>query len=314
MGSSFTKFVDSSSSNKPLSELLQASPAILKGVTEADAEQLELAFSIDTVEALARNSIYANAQALLAASDTPNFDPGPPNDWSVHFHGAPCQHYVDHSSGRFRLAFGPVFYRGRLDGTARILIVGQDPSTDEILAQRAFVGSSGQRLQGLLKKLGITRSYVMMNTFIFSVFKQFDSELRQISLETPILSWRNDTFDRVGATNPIEAVIAVGAGARHAVEHWPGAKAYPVFEITHPAAPDDVVLPNWNQHLPNLGTSIAPDEGGNQDLTPYAMTFQSDDPEPIPRFDLPFGMPDWHGTGATRSFREGNKMICWSAL
>jgi hypothetical protein len=76
---------------------------------------------------------------------------------------------MTHTSGRYRLDFGPVYYRGRLDNTSRILIVEQDPATNEIIAHRVFVCSSGRRLQGLLQKLGINRSYLMVNTFLFSV-------------------------------------------------------------------------------------------------------------------------------------------------
>src|SRR4051794_40827469 len=31
----------------------------------------------------------------------------------------------------FRVEWGPVFHRGRLDGSARVLIVGQDPATHD---------------------------------------------------------------------------------------------------------------------------------------------------------------------------------------
>jgi uracil-DNA glycosylase len=30
--------------------------------------------------------------------------------------------------GDFRLEWGPVFHRGRLDGSARVLVIGQDPA------------------------------------------------------------------------------------------------------------------------------------------------------------------------------------------
>src|SRR5688500_16462974 len=76
----------------------------------------------------------------------PPFDPGPPPAWAALFDQAPVDHYVTHPSGRFRTTFGPVYYRGRLDGTARVLIVGQDPSTDEVLAQRILIGEAGQRV------------------------------------------------------------------------------------------------------------------------------------------------------------------------
>ena len=68
----------------------------------------------------------------------------------------PLAAYTDHPSGRFRADFGPVYYRGRLDGAA-VLLVGQDPSTDELLGHRILVGDAGQRVQGLLRKIGITR-------------------------------------------------------------------------------------------------------------------------------------------------------------
>ncbi len=97
------------------------------------------------------------------------FDKGPSPSWAQTFFNAPRQFYIDHPSGRFRTEFGPVYYRGRLNGGVKILIIGQDPSTDEVLAQRNLVGSAGQRVQGLLRKLGITKSYVMFNTFLYGI-------------------------------------------------------------------------------------------------------------------------------------------------
>ena len=29
---------------------------------------------------------------------------------------------------RFRIEWGPIFHRGRLDGSARVLVIGQDPA------------------------------------------------------------------------------------------------------------------------------------------------------------------------------------------
>ena len=36
----------------------------------------------------------------------------------------------------FRVEWGPIFHRGRLDGSARILIIGQDPAQHEVVARR----------------------------------------------------------------------------------------------------------------------------------------------------------------------------------
>ncbi|MCI0508114.1 MAG: uracil-DNA glycosylase [Gammaproteobacteria bacterium] len=230
------------------------------------------------------------------------------------FNDAPLAHYINHPQQRFRIDFSPVFYRGRLDGTARLLIVGQDPSTDEILAQRAFVGSSGQRLQGLLHKLGITRSYIILNTFLYGINGQFDNTMKKITQEDAILNYRNALFDQVVAANNIEAVITIGAGARDAVERWPEHQQHAVYNLIHPSAPENMVLPDWNKHLPDLLNSISPDDDGVVDATPYGVQYTAGDEKKIPRYDLPFGIPVWHGTNGTRSIRDGADKIIWNAV
>src|SRR5438045_9690255 len=70
----------------------------------------------------------------------------------------------------FRVEWGPIFHRGRLDGSARLLVIGQDPATHESICRRILVGEAGQRLQGLLAKLGISSRYVLVNTFLYSVY------------------------------------------------------------------------------------------------------------------------------------------------
>src|SRR3954465_15021614 len=70
----------------------------------------------------------------------------------------------------FRTEWGPVFHRGRLDGSARVLVIGQDPGQQENVLRRILSGEAGRRVQGLLAKLGITRSYVMVNALLYSVY------------------------------------------------------------------------------------------------------------------------------------------------
>src|SRR3954452_9567276 len=72
----------------------------------------------------------------------------------------------------FRLEWGPIFHRGRLDGSARVLVIGQDPAQHETIARRILVGEAGHRLQGFLFKLGMDRSYTMGNTFVYCLFGQ----------------------------------------------------------------------------------------------------------------------------------------------
>lgn len=42
----------------------------------------------------------------------------------------------------FRVEWGPVFHRGRLDGTARVLGIGQAPGAHEVIVRRAEVSNT----------------------------------------------------------------------------------------------------------------------------------------------------------------------------
>src|SRR5438445_13034371 len=84
-----------------------------------------------------------------------------------------CREYPDETvypSADFRTEWGPIFHRGRLDGTARVLILGQDPAQHETIARRILVGESGQRIQWFLAKLCIDRCYVRVNEFLYRVY------------------------------------------------------------------------------------------------------------------------------------------------
>jgi hypothetical protein len=60
------KSLDKAYENKSLKEILDASPAALAGVTDADAEHLAAAFSIKTVRQFGSNKFFAVAAALVA--------------------------------------------------------------------------------------------------------------------------------------------------------------------------------------------------------------------------------------------------------
>ena len=47
---------------------------------------------------------------------------------------------IAYPASGFRLEWGPIFHRGRLDGTARVLVIGQDPAQHETIARRILVG------------------------------------------------------------------------------------------------------------------------------------------------------------------------------
>lgn len=291
----------------------------LKGVSEDDRRHLRDAFGIETIGDLASNRFVRAARAIHEDASGMDHDPGPDAEWSRFFATAPLPVYQDHP-GEFRLDFGPIYYRGRLDGTARLLIVGQDPAPNELVGHRAFVGASGQRLQGFLRRLGIRRDYVMVNTYLYPVFGQFSGTLAQLSRDPGILGFRNKFLDRIAELNPLEAVITVGNAAEDAVQRWPGGAAHTTRHITHPSAHDHAaLLANWNQALAVLRPAVEPELGVAVDNSNYGADFTAEDHEPIPRRDLPFGVPEWHGVGShasrarTDTGSTDHKRIIWQA-
>src|SRR5262249_35159613 len=99
-----------------------------------------------------------------------------------------CAEYPDDSAypaSDFRVEWGPIFHRGRLDGSARIVVLGQEPAASEAIVRRILVGVAGQRVQGFLAKLGIDLSYVMVNTFVSSVYGQSGGDKHKMTPPSP---------------------------------------------------------------------------------------------------------------------------------
>lgn len=318
MAGTFDKLVVNAYHGRSASDLAGAPVDAIAGVSASDAEKLRDAFRIETVEELASSPLVRAAQAIAEAAAGLKHDRGPDPEWSAFFETAPLAVYQAHPSN-FRLAFGPVWYRGRLDGTARVLVVGQDPAANELVGQRVFVGASGQRIQGFLRKLGIRRDYVMINTFLYPVFGQFSS-LEALSHDAQIMKFRNDLLDRVAKDNPLEAVIGVGRAGKDAVERWQGLGNLKFEAITHPSAHDNAaLLADWNQGLTVLRPVVDTELGVAPDTTTYGTDWTDADHVPIPRRDLPFGVPEWHGVGShARRGRKADgstdhKLINWTA-
>jgi len=221
-----------------------------------------------------------------------------------------CQDYPAdpvYPAADFRTEWGPIFHRGRLDGSARVLVIGQDPATQETIVRRILVGEAGLRTQGFLAKLGITRSYVMINTFLYSVFTQQGGSTHQN--DAAIAAYRHRWFDALFETNQIEGVVALGTLAKHAWDVWkqtPKGQATNVAfaPIIHPTADRNVhgtaqhtafvkqMLENWNHALTILKPAIAhPDT--QIALVPYGEAFADGDLVEIPEIDLPAGLPPW---------------------
>jgi uracil-DNA glycosylase len=158
-----------------------------------------------------------------------DYDPGPPANrlWARIFAETPNYRGLGRALGgteEFRWHFGPIFYRGRLtDGRAKVLVVGQEGAQDESLGHRAFVGGTGARMQHFLNALGITESYLFVNTFTYPIFGQYNGGalVRLAQHEaSPIVQHRHALFDYTVARNDLRLIVAVGRAAKESVHTW----------------------------------------------------------------------------------------------
>ena len=228
---------------------------------------------------------------MTAATD---FDPGPGPELAEVFAAVPAP--ADPSA--FWFDWGPVFYRGRLDGTARVLCIASDPGATERIAGRTLVGNAGQRVQGFLAKLGLTRSYLCLNAFAYALHPSHSAHAGRMLAEPAPLAWRNRLYD-LAARAPLEAIVAFGVNARDAVALWTSRPQVPLVEIPHPTSHDaQRLLAEWAAAVERLRTIVTPDPDGATSAANYGRTFSEADYAPIPRFDLPFGAPRFLGDDA----------------
>jgi uracil-DNA glycosylase len=236
------------------------------------------------------------------------FDPG--------YDRAPYQDLVDQAPGAtvypfsaFRFEWGPIFHRGRLDGSARVLCIGQDPAQQEAVARRILIGTAGHRAQGFLAKLGFDASYVLINTFLYSVYGQTGGN--QHINDPGITAYRNKWLAAIIQSGSIEAVVAFGTLADTAWTKFLAdptgatARSIPFQHVPHPTSADGhggtaaaiaaakkALLMKWNAAIQALRPAIHhPDH--NTVFVPYGDDFAPADLVPIPRFDLPAGLPVW---------------------
>jgi uracil-DNA glycosylase len=122
----------------------------------------------------------------------------------------------------FRWHFGPMFFRGRLDGSARVVVIGQEGAQDESLAHRSFTGGTGARMQHLLRHIGIDRSYVFVNTFVYPIFGQYNESLRPLAQDprSPIVAHRHRILDKLVDAGEVRLMVAVGLAAKETVATW----------------------------------------------------------------------------------------------
>ena len=267
-----------------------------------------------------------------------DYDPGPAKNrsWSRLFAETPnYRGFGVAMSGNeeFRWHFGPMFYRGRLgDHQVKVLVVGQEGAQDESLSHRSFTGGTGGRMQHLLGHLGINRSYLFLNTFVYPIFGQYNGLLPIIAQNpaSPIAQHRRALFDYAASRNDLSLAIAVGRAAKESLASWveahggtadpdnlhladasvisPGLRMVGVLHpggagkggaVTEIVASFKAAITHVQQWVSADPAWLPVDPGATRSTAAY--TYSSD---PIPFADFPYGVAWRLGRGSTSSNRR----------
>ena len=185
---------------------------------------------------------------------------------------------------------------------------GRDPCSPRVNRSSChLVDEAGKRTQGLLAKLGITQSYAIINTFLYSVYGSINATAAK---NADLIAYRNSWLDALTKSNKIEAVIALGSSADAAWKTWSKTTTGKTFSgayahVTHPTQPESsssvpakiatatqALLVNWNAGLAVLSPALKHPDAPTP-LIPYGTTWGANDRPEIPEADMPAGLPAW---------------------
>lgn len=183
------------------------------------------------------------------------YDPGAPagSKWIELYSTAPNYRQIGKqvlggSGEKFRWEMGPMWYRGRLGkNQVKVFVVGQEGAQDENVSNRAFTGSTGTKTQNFLNHIGIYRSYLFMNTFVYTINGQLGDDpnfqfleqganiaqvrtlppgIFHVSELSPIVRYRHKLFDNMLVENAGSAALfmGVGSGGKASLATWINAR------------------------------------------------------------------------------------------
>jgi Uracil DNA glycosylase superfamily len=191
-------------------------------------------------------------------------------------------------------------------------------------------------MQHFLQHLGITHSYLFLNTFVYPIFGQYEGDhllwLGQ-NPNSPIVKHRHAIFDYALEQHDIRLIVAVGRAAKETVHTWVQSHggACPlgfhdvercaasalgpdvrIVGVVHPGAAGQggsttAILADFKRALTHIATwtdaepSWLPVDPGATRGAPASYKYRS---APIPFRDLPYGTSWRVGQGGTSSNRK----------
>ena len=180
-------------------------------------------------------------------------------------------------------------YRGRFSGV-RLLVLADQDGHDDLVWGRAFTGEAGQRFQGLLAALGITRSYLVLRTLPVDTAGLPDGKVWALADRPDVVALLAAVADRVLDDNPVAAVVTVGPHAERIAGRFE-LDGQPVVALPRGRRRAHAPRVAGHARLRSLGIPI------DQSPTRTAGRRAGADPPGGPSF----GLPRWQGTSGDRA-------------
>ncbi len=236
------------------------------------------------------------------------FDPGPGEEWAKLLMGEEVGfEWPDFKdlgvTAPISFGIGPM-YRGRFS-VARVLIVADQESHDDLFTGRALSGDGGQKIQHFLRNIGITDSYVIIRTLPVDTLDLEEKEVRAISTHPQVRRVRGEIIERILSRDrqgsPTKLIITVGVHAKEVFRKID--TDLPVIHLEGACEPKAVE--NWNKALKTI-SKLDYEVDVEPAFKPYKKNRFSETRLEINRYDLPFHTRRWMGTSGSLASRALN--------
>ncbi len=180
-------------------------------------------------------------------------------------------------------------YRGDLT-SAKILVLADQESNDDLFSGRALTGTGGQRFQTFLNAVGAGDDYAIIRTLPVDTIDLSVDKAKTIATNPMVASVRNEILKAILKKGRTQLILAVGPVAQEAIKSL--GSQIPVINMDSPMSSTHTA--QWNQALNQIGAlRISGLTGGKYDGSLTA----------IPRADLPVHTRYWMGTSGSRAAR-----------
>src|SRR6185312_5735371 len=134
-----------------------------------------------------------------------------------------------------------------------------------------------------LSKIGITKSYLCLNGFIYALHPSHLSDGIKLLSDPVHVAWRNKVFDAATGSQ-LQAIVAFGDVAKKAIDLWSGKGTTPVLKTFHPSyrGKEAVLTADWNRVITELRAIVTKDSDGDNTLPLYGTSIKESDYSPIP--------------------------------